>query len=108
MSGKDYECHLTVFASIFYRCVENISFRGHVLALNFGQYNQHKPLKKRPENVNFWKILLEEVTMVVKEKFFKEAETIFRQEVAPTGARNAPISQCNSYTSFRCHGNSIS
>ena len=33
--------------------------------------------------------------MVVKEIFFKEAETIFRQEVAPTGARNAPIPQCN-------------
>ena len=39
--------------------------------------------------------LLEEVTVVVKEIFFKEAQTIFRQEVAPTGARNAPISQCN-------------
>ena len=65
-------------------------------SLNFGQYNQDKPFKKkRPENVNFWKKLLEEVTMVVKEIFFKEADTIFRQEVAPTGARNAPISQCN-------------
>ena len=28
----------------FYRCVENISFRGHVLALNFDQYN-------RPDNL---------------------------------------------------------
>ena len=33
--------------------------------------------------------------MVVKEKTFKKVETIFRLEVAPTGAKNAPISQCN-------------
>ena len=76
LSGKDYECHLTVFASIFYRCVENISFWGHVLALNFGQPNQDEPFTKKTWKSQFLEKLLEEVTMVVKD-FLKKSRNNF-------------------------------
>ena len=76
-SGKHHECHLTVFVSIFQRCVENIPFRGHVLALNFGLYNQDKPFKKKT-----WKPqILEKITWGsnngCKRKYFKKSRNSF-------------------------------
>ena len=98
-----------VFASIFYRCGENISFRGHVLALNFGQYNQDKPFKKKDLKMSiFGKKLLEEVTMVVKEIFLKKQKQFLGRKWRQPGPEMHPSRNAISYTSFRCHGNSIS